>query len=770
MKVKYQIIATVTATAAIAVLATILISYQIAESTARDNARHQVEQSLISKRDLTRKSIERYLHTIESQLLTMAASPLIQEASRQMTEAFDQYPSQVGQVDTNSLKQYYRQQFDARFQQLNQNQSSQPDSLYRQLDAPGRMLQSDYISNNAYPLGEKNSLISKKNGTRYDQWHSNLHPYLNHFLQEFGYYDIFLVEPAEGHIIYSVFKELDFATSLKHGPYANSGIAEAFNRALSLPEGQAAFVDFKPYIPSYNAAASFIATPVYNAGVLSGVLIYQMPIDEINAIMTNNQQWQKMGFGDSGESYLVGKDTTLRSQSRFLVEDKAGYLKALTAAGVRDSVIQEIDVRNSAIGIQPVDSRAAHQALAGKTDLLTLQDYRNVEVLSAFTSINFLGTQWALLSEIDSAEAYRGVTDMTQKLVQSSVITAFVLVFLVIAVGYLIGNRLTAPIDLFIKKIRDIANNNDLNARFRDSGSDEFAELGTALNQLFNQLGDFFQSMKNTATTLTRNSTMLHEATSQTADKVHRQNEEVNSAATATTEVSASVSEVAGHAEQASESMRNTRQKVKDSQLKSSHAKDTIYQLSGTMTNTINDMQQLEQESESIGAVLDVIQQIAEQTNLLALNAAIEAARAGEQGRGFAVVADEVRTLASRTAQSTEEIRDKIQSLQSQVCAVQTSMQSSYQETDNSMRTVEETAQQMDAVSLMIDQAEEMSTHIATAAEEQSAVTTEIDKNVTHVKDLSDGILEAASHIQQASGELDQVAIDINQKISQFKF
>ncbi|WP_419813603.1 methyl-accepting chemotaxis protein [Bacterioplanoides sp.] len=770
MKVKYQIIATVTATAAIAVLATILISYQIAESTARDNARHQVEQSLISKRDLTRKSIERYLHTIESQLLTMATSPLIQEASSQMAEAFNQYPSQVGQVNTNGLKQYYRQQFDARFQQLNQNQSSQPESLYNQLDTNSRILQSDYIGNNPHPLGEKNSLISNKNGTRYDQWHSNLHPYLNHFLQEFGYYDIFLVEPDNGHVIYSVFKELDFATSLKHGPYASSGIAEAFNRALSLPEGQAAFVDFKPYIPSYNAAASFIATPVYNAGVLSGVLIYQMPIDEINAIMTNNQQWQKMGFGNSGESYLVGKDTTLRSQSRFLVEDKAGYLKALTAAGVRDSVIQEIDVRNSAIGIQPVDSRAAHQALAGKTDLLTLQDYRNIEVLSAFTSINFLGTHWALLSEIDSAEAYRGVTDMTQKLVQSSVITACLLVFLVIAVGYLIGNRLTAPIDLFIKKIRDIANNNDLNARFRDSGSDEFAELGTALNQLFNQLGDFFQSMKNTATTLTRNSTMLHEATSQTADKIHRQNEEVNSAATATTEVSASVSEVAGHAEQASESMRDTRQKVKDSQLKSSHAKDTIYQLSGTMTNTINDMQQLEQESESIGAVLDVIQQIAEQTNLLALNAAIEAARAGEQGRGFAVVADEVRTLASRTAQSTEEIRDKIQSLQSQVCAVQTSMQSSYQETDNSMRTVEETAQQMDAVSLMIDQAEEMSTHIATAAEEQSAVTTEIDKNVTHVKDLSDGILEAASHIQQASGELDQVAIDINQKISQFKF
>ena len=770
MKVKHQVISTVVATATLAVLCSILISYQVAESTARNNAKHQIEQSLISKRELTKQSIERYLSTIESQLLSLAVSPVIQQSAILLSEAFNNYGLQVTETDTSTVQAFYMQQFDRRFQQLNQKRSSQPKQLLDRLSANAILLQRDYIATNPQPLGEKNNLITSGNGSEYDELHQNLHPYLNTFLNKFGYYDIFIAEPDTGNIIYSVFKELDFATSLKTGPYANTGIAEVFNKALSLPPGKAAFSDFKPYLPSYNAAASFIATPVHSAGKLVAVLIFQMPVDEINSIMTNKQRWKDVGFGDSGESYLVGSDNTLRSQSRFLLQDKEAYLKALSQSGTSPGIVNEIDLRNSALGIQPINTSSVDQALSGKSGVHEIFDYRNVAVLSAFTYVEFLGSRWALLSEIDHQEAFAGVTHMTNELTTSAIIIAAFVIALVAAIGYWVAQRVTAPIDVFIDKIRTIADNRDLNTRFNDSGNTEFSVLGHALNQLFSQLAELFREMQTTADTLSRNSTLLKQTTNLTAEQVHQQNEEVNSAATATTEVSASVAEVAGHAELASESMRNTRERVKDSQSMSRQARETIHQLSENMNNAIGDLQQLEQESQSIGAVLDVIQTIAEQTNLLALNAAIEAARAGEQGRGFAVVADEVRTLASRTAQSTEEIRDKIQSLQSQVSAVQNSMQASHLETGNSMTTVEETARQMDEVSAMIDRVEEMSAQIATAAEQQSAVTSEIDRNVTHVKDLSDGILEAASKIQNASGELDQVAVDINTKIRQFNF
>ncbi len=771
MNIKNQLILTIVASTLCAVILTALVGSQTSISTAQEGADAQVMQALISRRDLNKASIERYLATLESQLVTLSSSPLIQQASVLLKTAFFDYPLQYGEaLNEQPLKKYYANDFNATFAQLNDGKDSPQQQVYASLSDNARYLQSAYISGNSHPLGAKSELDALGNGTEYDELHRTIHPYLRQFQQRFGYYDVFIADADSGHIIYSVFKELDFATSLRTGPYKDSGIAAVFNKAMALPEGEVAFSDFAVYLPSYNAPASFIATPIFTDGKRSGVLIFQMPVDKINGIMTNDSRWAEVGFGQSGESYLVGNDLTPRSQSRFLIEDKPAYLQALQQSGLPKTLLNEIDQRNSSIGLQPLDTPSVRKALQGESGVHTIDDYRDVPVLSAYTYIDFVGTRWALISEIDRDEAYAAVSTMTTTLMRNSIILVVVMAALMTLIGIWSGNRVTRPIVNVVNRIRQVAERRELNATFSEQGAAEFVQLGQALNQLFRQLQSFFGEMQQTADTLNHHAQQLRTASNETADQVMQQNEEVNSAATATTEVSASVSEVAGHAELAAENMRTTRNRVKESHEMSNTARATINKLQQNMTQSIGGMEQLAQESKGIGAVLDVIQTIAEQTNLLALNAAIEAARAGEQGRGFAVVADEVRTLASRTAQSTEEIRGKIQSLQQCVNNAQQAMSTSQEGTDDSLDKVEGTARLMDEVSTLIDQMEEMSAQIATAAEEQSSVTTEISRNITHVKDLSDNILDATAMIQNSSTDLDTITVTIRNQIGEFKF
>ena len=237
------------------------------------------------------------------------------------------------------------------------------DAILNSLDADSIALQHQYISANPNPLGEKDSLIAANDQSEYSALHAKYHPHIRDFLQKFEFYDIFLVDPDTGDIVYSVFKELDYSTSLIDGPYANTGIGEAFKKANASGEvSSVALTDFAPYTPSYEDPAAFIASPIYENGVKLGVLIFQMPIDRINNIMTYNQSWKDQGMGDSGETYLVGADTNMRSLGRFIVDDKQGYLDVLKSTGTDSSLVDLIALKDTTIGLQAVHSPGSEKA------------------------------------------------------------------------------------------------------------------------------------------------------------------------------------------------------------------------------------------------------------------------------------------------------------------------------------------------------------------------------------------------------------------------
>ena len=346
---------------------------------------------------------------------------------------------------------------------------------------------------------------------------------------------------------------------------------------------------------------------------------------------------------------------------------------------------------------------------------------------------------------------------------------AIVLIIIMGIIGAFFTRIVVRPIEIFSAKVSQITSQQDLTIRLPTQGNNEFSVLGTELNAMLESLAIFVSNMRDSAENLASNSQQLNDASSDAAEQVNQQNLEVNAAATATTELSASITEVASSAEQAASQMRATRDQVNTSMTVANDTQTDIYQLQDNMNAAITAMGLLETESQGIGAVLDVIQNIAEQTNLLALNAAIEAARAGEQGRGFAVVADEVRTLASRTAASTGEIRTKIESLQKGVENALMSVQASQDKTSSSIEKVESTVSTMQEVTGYVDQVDQMNAHIATAAEEQSQVTEEINRNVLLIKDLSDNILELATSITNSSNDVSTVSVDIHRQVDQFK-
>ncbi len=770
LKIKHQLIIAFIAISAISILISSVLIGNNAITESEVAIKHQVEQKLIAARDLKKSQIIDYFTLIDNQVKVASSSPWIIDAADYFKQAFFDYPLQTGgKIDISSVKRYYNNDFDRVFKENNNGSSSNTSQILSSLSDNALFLQQDYISNNPNPLGNKDALTDTKNGSAYNVLHNEYHPTLRKFLQTYGFYDIFIVEPDSGHIVYSVFKELDFATSLISGPYSNSGLAKAFNLGMKLQNADdTVLVDFMPYLPSYGAAASFIASPIMRDGERLGILIFQMPIDGINNIMTNNLQWKETGFGDSGETYLVGGDSLLRSQSRFLIEDKEGYLHAM-AGFTEENALAKIKATGSAIGLQTVDNLSSQAALSGKSDVSYLNDYRGEPVISAYSPIEIFGLQWALLSEIDQQEAFIHLKKLRNSIITTTVIMAIVLIIIMGVVGAYFTRIVVRPIELFSDKVSTITREQDLTIRIPTQGNNEFSALGKELNSMLESLAVFVSNMRNSAENLAENSNKLSSASSDAAEQVNQQNLEVSAAATATTELSASITEVASNAEQAASQMRITRDQVNTSMSVANETQTDIYQLQENMNSAIGAMAQLETESQGIGAVLDVIQNIAEQTNLLALNAAIEAARAGEQGRGFAVVADEVRTLASRTATSTDEIRSKIESLQKGVENALTSVQASQENTSSSIEKVESTVSSMQEVTGYVDQVDQMNAQIATAAEEQSQVTEEINRNVLLIKDLSDNVLELATNITEASNDVSLVSVDIHRQVDQFK-
>ena len=418
MQIKQKMIIGSLLLAAVPVILAGFVLQGIATDKARDALEAQVTNQLTSVRELKKNQIEDYFGTIRDQALTLSNDTMIIDALQEFREAFNGYRTEVVGDNLDNYRQqlagYYKNEFSNTYKGQNAGKSVDTGEVMSHLSDDAVALQYQYIRANKNPLGEKDALVDSADGSSYGFAHKRYHPPIRDYLKKFGYYDIFLVDIKTGNIVYSVFKELDFATSLINGPYAGSGIAKAFRGAAAATEpGHVEFVDFAPYLPSYDSPASFIASPIFDThGKKQGVLIFQMPIDRINQVMTSQKRWPDIGLGATGETFVVGPDLLMRSQSRYFLEDKAAFLKDAKANGTSENESKLIDAKDSTIGLFKVKTAASEAAIAGKTGVEIMEDYHGKPVLSAYTPVDVLGTQWGLLAEVDEDEAFHDVYAM----------------------------------------------------------------------------------------------------------------------------------------------------------------------------------------------------------------------------------------------------------------------------------------------------------------------------------------------------------------------
>ncbi len=299
-----------------------------------------------------------------------------------------------------------------------------------------------------------------------------------------------------------------------------------------------------------------------------------------------------------------------------------------------------------------------------------------------------------------------------------------------------------------------------------DVSDNEVGQMFVAYNNVIDKIGTLVSDIKTHAVNISSQNSSLVESAESSEKNVSQQSQEIEMVASAVTEMSASVNEVAKHAAEASENVSSICREISQGQKVVATTKDQVSRLSDDLQSAVSVMQQLDEDSQHIGNVLTVITGIAEQTNLLALNAAIEAARAGEQGRGFAVVADEVRTLAQRTQESTEEIRKIIESLQSQTGKAVHVMEASTSAANESVDHIKKANQVLNDVVKAINGIQDSNAFIASAAQQQANVSNEVDKNVSNISMLFSDTKTLATDIRKVVQDIDMEVIDLNEAVS----
>ena len=807
-KIRVKLLLTLIGVSLIPLLLLGIVMYRSASQGILDQANNQLD----SVRSIKANQVETYFESIGKQIETFSENSMVVDAMKSFPAALHSARSEAN-VDSTKLEQYsskvesyYRQDFSDEY--VKQTGAEPPvDGQLAAIDDDTWFLQHQYIANNPNPLGSKELLDTVNDGTTYAELHSKLHPIVRNYLKEFGYYDIFLCDLKTGDIVYSVYKELDFTTSLIDGPYSDTNFGRAFRMAAASGNKESVYlVDYEPYLPSYEGAASFIASPVYDGDTKIGVAIFQMPIERINEIME-----ERTGLGESGETYAVGADGLFRSESRFLDQ-----------LGVATTII------NTSV---PVDTTATKSAFQGESGTAIIDDYRGYPVLSSWSPITVYAGQegeadpitWALMSEIDYAEVTapitasgmaknagaivlfgavlvfggafffaqgvtrqaESITDMLMMIgigdfdARAEIVTKDELGDVAISLNAMCDNTLSLiqsreerdeiqeSIFELVRELEDIADGDlTITADVRD---DMTGPIAGSVNFMISQLRTLVERVKSTTNQVSDSASEVRDISGLLSkDSIH-QADQINTTSTQVREITESIQSVADKTRVSANVAEKARESAAEGLKAVSDTIDGMQRIRNQVQETSKRIKRLGESSQEIGEIVQLISDIADRTSILALNASIQAAMAGDAGQGFAVVAEEVERLAERSNDATKQIETLIKAIQTETSEAITDM-------EESTREVVEGSQLATQAGATLSEIDRVSTQLATLIAEVSAETASQTGAARQIAgtmgEISQTTTRSSERSQTAAdrvGALSELANELRESIAQFR-
>ena len=451
-----------------------LVSYLGGKATVERATLDHLTSVRASKAD----EIRGYFDQIRKQTRTLVRNRMITDAMVDFDEAYlDLDDVELTDEQREAVVDYHLDEFFPRLE-ANSDVEVDPATFLRGEDAD-LYLQYQYLVANPNPEGEKDLLDDPGDGSAYSEVHRMVHPVLRDWVEEFGFRDLMLIS-GSGQIVYTVAKQVDFGTNIIDGPFQNSNLATVFEQAQTdSVDLETKLVDFDHYAPSYGEPSSFMAAPIVDGAWLLGVLVLEMPIDEIDRVMTDNRKWRIRGLGDTGETYLVGQDSRLRSNSRFFLEDREAHVDQMQEAGASEIDLRRIESFGTSILLQEVESSAVRAALDGETASTITTDYRGERVLSSFEPLAVEGLDWVILSEMDVDEAFAPVRAFASTIVFWSA----VLTLAIFGISWLAARHFVGPIvELEDAASRFAAGDEEVHVRVR--GDDELGRLAGGFNRM----------------------------------------------------------------------------------------------------------------------------------------------------------------------------------------------------------------------------------------------------------------------------------------------